>query len=190
MEGGRWRDVGEGELTQAELVGLLASVGRRDETAFAQLYEATCARLFGMVLRIVRHQDVAEEVVQEAYVRIWHSAGQFNPDLAAPIAWMASIARKRAIDVVRKRGEPLNGEAAVASDTPEPIARQEMSEDLSSLLACVGRLDPEAQKLVLLAYYNGWSRAQLAEKFALPPDAVRASLRQSMMDLRPCLGLA
>lgn len=177
-------------VTQAELVGLLDSVGRRDEAAFEALYAATRAWLFGVVLRIVRHQDVAEEIVQEAYVRIWHSAGQFNPDLAAPVAWMVSIARKRAIDVVRKRGEPLDKAAAVASDTPEPIARGEMSEDLGDLLACVGRLDPDAQKLVLLAYYNGWSRARLAEKFALPPDTVQASLRQSMMEIRPCLGLA
>ncbi|CKZ35579.1 sigma-70 family RNA polymerase sigma factor [Mycobacterium tuberculosis] len=58
-----------------------------------------------MVLRILRRQDLAEEVVQEAYVKIWNSAGQFNPSLASPITWMVSIARNRAIDVVRKRSE-------------------------------------------------------------------------------------
>ena len=92
-------------LTPAELVWLIAAVAKGDEAAFERLYAATRAKLFGVVLRILRRQDLAEEVIQEAYVKIWNSAGQFNPGLSSPITWMASIARNRAIDVVRKRGE-------------------------------------------------------------------------------------
>src|SRR5215470_12263199 len=101
--------------------------------------------------------------------RIWNSAGQFNPALASPITWMASIARNRAIDLVRKRSElSIEDEPAameVAADSPDPLARREMTEELKRLLECVGRLEPDRQKLVLLAYYNGWSREQLATKF-------------------------
>ncbi|MDW3258434.1 RNA polymerase subunit sigma, partial [Escherichia coli] len=79
-------------------------------------------------------QDLAEEVIQEAYVKIWNSAGQFNPALSSPITWMTSIARNRAIDVVRKRGETsLEEEPAameVAADSPDPLARREMTEEL------------------------------------------------------------
>ena len=92
-------------LTPAELVWLIAAVAKGDEAAFERLYAATRAKLFGVVLRILRRQDLAEEVIQEAYVKIWNSAGQFNPGQSSPITWMASIARNRAIDVVRKRGE-------------------------------------------------------------------------------------
>ena len=92
-------------LTPAELVWLIAAVAKGDEAAFERLYAATRAKLFGVVLRILRRQDLAEEVIQETYVKIWNSAGQFNPALASPITWMASIARNRAIDVVRKRSE-------------------------------------------------------------------------------------
>ena len=92
-------------LTPAELVWLIAAVAKGDEAAFERLYAATRAKLFGVVLRILRRQDLAEEVIQEAYVKIWNSAGQFNPALASPITWMASIARNRAIDVVRKRAK-------------------------------------------------------------------------------------
>ena len=92
--------------------------------------------------------DLAEEVTQEAYVKIWNNAGQFNPGQSSPITWMASIARNRAIDIVRKRSEAS-----------------------------------------LLAYYNGWSRDQLAEKFATPVNTVKTWLRRSMMDIRECLGL-
>ena len=68
-------------LTPAELVWLIAAVAKGDEAAFERLYAATRAKLFGVVLRILRRQDIAEEVIQEAYVKIWNSAGQFNPGL-------------------------------------------------------------------------------------------------------------
>src|ERR1700735_882536 len=161
-------------LTPAELVWLIAAVAKGDEAAFERLYAATRAKLFGVVLRILRRQDLAEEVVQEAYVKIWSSAGQFNPGLSSPITWMASIARNRAIDVVRKRSESsIEEEPAameVAADAPDPLARRAMTEDLKRLLAWFGRLEPDRQKLVLLAYYNGWSRDQLAEKIAAAGD--------------------
>ncbi|MBI3699572.1 MAG: sigma-70 family RNA polymerase sigma factor [Afipia sp.] len=180
-------------LTPAELIWLLASVAKGDEAAFERLYQNTRAKLFGVVLRILRRQDLAEEVIQEAYVKIWNSAGQFNPGLASPITWMVSIARNRAIDVVRKRTETsIEEEPAameVASDTPEPLARREMTEELKRILECVGQLDPERQKLVLLAYYNGWSREQLAEKFDTPLNTVKTWLRRSMIEIRECLGL-
>src|ERR1700743_889082 len=152
-------------LTPAELVWLIAAVAKGDEAAVERLYAATRAKLYGVVLRILRRQDLAEEVIQEAYVKIWNSAGQFNPGLSSPITWMASIARNRAIDVVRKRSEVSIEEEPsamdVAGDNPDPLARREMSEELKRLLECVGRLEPERQKLVLLAYYNGWSREQV-----------------------------
>jgi len=181
-------------LTPAELIWLLASVAKGDEAAFERLYDATRAKLFGVVLRILKRQDLAEEVTQEAYVKIWNNAGQFNPTLASPITWMVSIARNRAIDVVRKRSEAsIEDEPTameVASDTPDPLARREMTEELKRVLECVGQLDPERQKLVLLAYYNGWSRDQLSEKFNTPLNTVKTWLRRSMIDIRECLGLA
>src|SRR5438477_10158615 len=147
-------------LTPAELVWLIAAVANGDEAAFERLYAATRAKLFGVVLRILRRQDLAEEVIQEAYVKIWNGAGQFNPALASPITWMASIARNRAIDAVRKRSEISIEEEPtameVAADSPDPLARREMTEDLMWLMEFVGRLEPYRQKLVLLAYNNGW----------------------------------
>src|SRR6185437_4676246 len=135
-------------LTPVELVWLIAAVAKGDEAAFERLYAATRAKLFGVVLRILRRQDLAEEVIQEAYVKIWNNAGQFNPGLASPITWMASIARNRAIDVVRKRSEvSIEEEPAameVAADAPDPLARREMTEELKRLLECVGRLEPRA----------------------------------------------
>jgi len=180
-------------LTPPELVWLIAAVSKRDEAAFERLYIATRAKLYGVVLRILRRQDLAEEVIQETYVKVWNSAGQFNPAVSSPITWMAAIARNRAIDIVRKRGESSIEEEPeamnIAAETPDPLARREMSEELKRLLECVGRLEPDRQKLVLLAYYNGWSREQLAAKFGTPVNTVKTWLRRSMMEIRACLGL-
>src|SRR3979411_3239503 len=150
-------------LTPAELVWLIAAVAKGDEAAFERLYAATRAKLFGVVLRILRRQDLAEEVIQEAYVKIWNSAGQFNPALASPITWMASIARNRAIDVVRKKSETSIEEEPtameVAADSPDPLARREMTEELKRLLGCVGAVQRGRPKLGLCACYKVCGRA-------------------------------
>src|SRR5271169_5884711 len=92
-------------LTPGELVWLLAAVATGDQGAFERLYAATRAKLYGVVLRILRRADLADEVMQETYLKVWSSAGQFNPALASPITWMLAIARNRAIDLVRRKSE-------------------------------------------------------------------------------------
>jgi RNA polymerase sigma-70 factor, ECF subfamily len=153
-------------LTAAELVGLLRAVAAGDQAAFERLYAATRAKLYGVVLRILRRADLADEVMQEAYLKIWNSAGQFDPVVASPITWMVAIARNRAIDLARKRRDVSVEEAPealeFAADIADPLAGRERSEELARLLDCLGRLDPEQRQLVLLAYYNGLSRAELA----------------------------
>ncbi len=92
-------------LMQAELVWLLAAVAKGDEAAFERLYGATRAKLYGVLLRILGRPELAEEVMQETYLKVWKMADKFDPTLASPITWMVAMARNRAIDIVRKRGE-------------------------------------------------------------------------------------
>ena len=159
---------------------------------FERLYAATRAKLYGVVLRILRRHDLADEVMQETYFKIWNSAGQFDPAMASPITWMVAIARNRAIDQVRKKTEVSIEEDStvleVAADTPDPLAKREMTEELRRLLACMGRLDEERRRLVLFAYYDGWSREQLAAKFDKPVNTVKTWLRRALMEIRECLG--
>ena len=89
--------------TPDDLVRLLARVARRDRAAFAQLYAATSAKLYGVILRILRRRDLADEILQEVYVKIWEHAGSYVPGRASPISWMAAIARNRALDEVRRK---------------------------------------------------------------------------------------
>jgi RNA polymerase sigma-70 factor (ECF subfamily) len=181
-----------GMLSSQELVWLLAAVAKGDRAAFERLYAATRAKLYGVVLRILRRHDLADEVMQETYFKIWNSAGQFDPALSSPITWMVAIARNRAIDQVRKKTEvSIDEDPAVleiAAESPDPLAKREMTEELRRLLACMGRLDEESRRLVLFAYYDGWSREQLGAKFDKPVNTVKTWLRRALMEIRECLG--
>jgi RNA polymerase sigma-70 factor, ECF subfamily len=179
-------------LTSAELVWLLASVAKGDEAAFERLYAATQAKLYGVVLRILRRSDLAGEVLQEAYLKIWSSAGRFDPARASPITWMVTIARNGAIDVVRRKTESSIEEEPeaieVAAESADPLAQRIVTEELKRLLACLGRLDPDRQRMVLLAYFRGVDRAELAREFERPVNTVKTQLRRALADLRECLG--
>jgi RNA polymerase sigma-70 factor (ECF subfamily) len=179
-------------LTPPELVSLLAAVAKGDQAAFERLYAATRAKLYGVVLRILRRADLADEVMQDTYLKVWRSAGEFDPRVASPMTWMVAIARNRAIDLVRKKAEVSLEEEPdafdIAGDNPDPLARREISDDLKRLLACLDGLDAERRQMVLLAYYNGWSREQLAVKFDKPVNTIKTWLRRSLIDLRECLG--
>jgi RNA polymerase sigma-70 factor, ECF subfamily len=179
-------------LTQAELVWLLAAVAKGDQAAFERLYEATRAKLYGVLLRILGTPELADDVMQETYLKVWKTAGSFDPTIASPITWMVAIARNRAIDIVRRKGHASIEETPeamnIASDSPPPLARREMTEELRRLLSCLGKLDPEKQRIVLLAYYSGWSREQLARKLDIPVNTIKTWLRRSLLEIRECMG--
>lgn len=178
--------------TPADLSDLLAATARGDRAAFGALYTATRAKLYGVVLRILRRHDLADEVLQETYLKIWGSAGSFDPTRASPITWMVTIARNRAIDLVRKRSEASLEEEPeamdVAAELPNPLAARELSEDMARLMTCIGALDADRKQMVLLAYYNGLSREQLAAKFEKPVNTIKTWLRRSLIEIRECLG--
>ncbi len=179
-------------LTQAELVWLLAAVAKGDQAAFERLYSATRAKLYGVLLRILGKPELADDVMQETYLKVWKMAGRFDPTIASPITWMVAIARNRAIDIVRKRADVSVEDSpeamGVAAETPPPLARREMTEELRRLLSCLGKLDPEKQRIVLLAYYSGWSREQLAQKLDIPVNTIKTWLRRSLLEIRECMG--
>jgi RNA polymerase sigma-70 factor, ECF subfamily len=178
--------------TAGDLTRYLAAVANGDREAFEALYVATRAKLYGVVLRILKRHDLSDEVIQETYLKIWGSAGSFNPAVASPITWMVTIARNKAIDLVRKRSETSIEEEPqamdIAADLPNPLAAREMGEELQRLMACVERLDADRRQMVLLAYYNGLSREQLAAKFDKPVNTIKTWLRRSLIEIRECLG--
>jgi RNA polymerase sigma-70 factor (ECF subfamily) len=178
----------QGMLTSPELIWLLAAVAKGDAAAFERVYRATSAKLYGIVLRIVRRADVAYEIMVETYLKVWTTAGEFDPAAASPLTWMLAIARNRAIDIVRTNPENFTDEdtTIAALAVADPSARQ-MSDELRRLLACMGRLDEQRRRLVLTAYYSGRSRDELAAEFHQPVAAIRSGLRRTLFDIQECL---
>lgn len=176
-------------LTPVEITWLLAAVARGDTTAFERLYATTCAKIYGVVLRILRRHELAADVMEETYLQVWRTAKEFDPALSSPVAWMVAIARRRAIDLARKPETKADeGEAALAdAESPGVLPRREMPEELKRLLTCIGRLEPDRQRMLLLAYYGAFSREQLATKLDMPANLLKASLRRSLFELEQCL---
>jgi RNA polymerase sigma-70 factor (ECF subfamily) len=179
------------KIEAANLAALLARVASRDRAAFAALYRQTNAKLYGVVARIVSRKDLAAEILQEAFVRVWEKAADYDPAKGSPIAWMATIARNRALDEVR-RVQPVAIEDMPEGFDPadeeiDPLAWRERGETLEALVRCLGALEPEKREIVLLAYYRGASREALAKRFDRPVPTIKTWLRRSLADLKDCL---
>ncbi len=184
---------GRGSPAQAtdSLADLLGRIAARDAAAFSALYKATSAKLYGVVARILPRGDAAADALQEAYVRIWEKAGEFDPAKGSPLAWMATIARNRALDEVRRVRpgslEDLPESFEPAADEVDPLAARERSEGLVKLMNCLRSLDEEKRAVVLLAYYRGLSREALALRFGRPVPTIKTWLHRSLAQLRDCL---
>ena len=189
------RGEAQGEGTSAGagdgLAALLSRVAARDATAFAALYKQTSAKLYGVIARILPRGDAGAEALQEAYVRIWEKAGDFDPAKGSPLAWMATIARNRALDEIRRVRpgslEDLPESFEPAANEVDPLAARERSEALAALVDCLKTLDEEKRAVVMLAYYRGFSREALAKRFERPVPTIKTWLRRGLAQLRDCL---
>ena len=174
-----------------ELVAVLARVAARDAAAFEILYRATSPKLYGVILRILVRRSVADEILQEVYVKIWERAGDYDASKASPITWMATIARNRALDEVRRvsvaRTDSWPEHLDVAGDDAHPLESTERSQALVKLMTCLDGLDPEKRRMVLLAYYHGMSRETLGQRFNRPVPTVKTWLHRSLTQLRQCM---
>ena len=178
-------------MTLVPLPDLLRSVAAGDRSAFKQLYDQTSAKMFGIVLRIVKNRQQAEDVLQDIYLKIWQKAASYNPDYGSPISWMATIARNRSIDVLRAARpstsiddrDDIESLIAEGSTTARPLE----FEELETLRICLGEMKSDTRKFVMLAYYDGFSRDELAERFNMPVGTVKTKLRRGLMALKACL---
>ena len=171
---------------------LLQRVARQDRAAFGEVYRATSAKLYGIVLRILRRRDIADEVLQEVYVKIWERAGDFNPERSSPISWMAAIARNRALDEVRRK-RPLSIEDCpeiqkLESEDESALSAVLRGEDGRRLADCLKGLEASRRQMVVLAYCDGLSRDEIAAKYGQPVNTIKTWLRRALVQLKGCLG--
>jgi RNA polymerase sigma-70 factor (ECF subfamily) len=177
--------------TPVEITWLLAAVSKGDVAAFERLYAATSAKVYGVIMRILRRPELAADVMEDAYLQIWGRAGEYDPTQQTPIAWMVAMARSKAIDLARAPREGTSGGEAdliEEDDGPGAVPRHAMTNELRKLLTCIGRLEPDRQRMLLLAYYGAFTCQQLAVKLDMPVNLLRASLRRSLFEVEQCLG--
>jgi RNA polymerase sigma-70 factor, ECF subfamily len=174
------------------IVELLRRVAEGDRPAFAELYKATSAKLYGIIVRILIRRDLADEILQDVYLKIWQMADDYDSAKGSPITWMAAIARNRAIDEVR-RVTPVSIEDApetlqLKSYEPDAFSTLQSKQDMQRLLICIEALGAERREMVLLAYFDGASRDALAAKFAKPVATIKTWLHRSIAQLKDCVG--
>lgn len=177
-------------MTGNDISHLLARIALRDRKAFAELYERSAPKLFGICLRILRDRSEAEEALQEVYVKIWQRADRYVSGDTDPMSWLAAIARNQAIDRIRVR-RPTAVDIDEAYDLADARATPEENAVLSSegrrIENCMNELEPDRASAVRRAYVEGVTYEELAEMFGVPLNTMRTWLRRSLLKLRECM---
>lgn len=169
---------------------LLAQCSLGNRRAFETLYRSVAPRLYSVALCCMGRRDLAEEVVQESFVRIWHNAVRYEAHLAAPLTWMISITRHQAIDQLRKHRElPLSDlqQETLADDSPSAHQQLDSARQARALSHCLEQLDTMQRQAITIAYFHGLSASELAEQLSAPLGSVKSWIRRGMERLRRCL---
>ena len=175
--------------TEHELDGLLPLIAGGDRQAFGRLYDLTSNKLFAVVRCVLKKPELAEEALQEAFMKIWQRASTYEVGSLRPMAWLAAIARNQAIDLKRRFAERMSErlEELDAADSMPVMPEAELAMDLSRLKKCLALLPEDRQDMVLLAYYQGWTRDELAAQYKRPATTIKTLLRRSLTVLKECL---
>lgn len=172
-------------------VELLHAVARGDEGALARLYDQYRVILFGLLVRILNSREEAEDVLQEVFLQVWRRAKDFDEERGRPFTWLITLTRSRAIDRIRQLGarQRLADSAArntfdEASDAVTDTLHSEQREIVARALAAL----PEEQRRTLnLAYFEGLTQSEIAEKLGTPLGTVKTRMRSGMIKLRELL---
>lgn len=177
-----------------EEIALLAAIGRGEREALRDLYARYGAALFSLALRLVHDRGAAEEVLQDAFVKVWRHAGSFDPQLSRPFTWMVTILRRTAIDHLRRarRGPALaslevSGELATGETTRATAEAHEGAERAREILAT---LPPPQRDALELALFSTLTHAEIAAQLALPVGTVKTWIRRGLLELRTTLNEA
>jgi len=182
------------------LVELLARVARHDHAAFAQLYQLTRRHLLGVAVRLMRNREVAEEILQDAFINVWQQAGRYASGMSSPMTWLIFIVRNKGLDQLRNsrraadygamESMQYDADGGEASDEGDPEAQCIASLDAVVLNHCLGMLDPPQRHSLTLAYFGGMSHAEVAAHLHVPLGTAKAWMRRGLERLRKTMEAA
>ena len=179
---------------ELQLAAWIEAIAGRDERALGALYDATFARVFGLVQRIVRNTALTEEVVDDAYFQVWRQAVRFDPARGTALAWLLSMARTRALDALRREtrfaheGGSDERMAEIADPLPAPDELLDVARHHADLHQALTLLGAQPRQLVCLAFFRGLSHEEIAEQTCLPLGTVKSQIRRALLSLRHALG--
>jgi RNA polymerase sigma-70 factor (ECF subfamily) len=197
----RARSVGRGHRTTAPLVAaapsleeLMALVARGDQSAFEQVYDQLSGPVFGLVQRVLRDPAQSEEVAQEVLVELWRTATRYQPERGSVRTWAMTLAHCRAVDRVRsvqasaERAQRVAGEV----DRPFDVVSDEVGNRMEreQVRRCMDTLTELQRESVVMAYYGGYTYREVAQLLDAPLGTVKTRLRDGLIRLRDCLGVA
>ena len=182
-------------LVTTDLEELLRQVGRQDVEAFATFYDQTRARVFGLVTRVLRDPGYSEETTQEIYLQVWRTADSYNAAAGSPLAWLMTLAHRRAVDRVRSEQAASQRESrygATNVDRPsDQVADSVILRDERRQVAdCLESLTDTQREAIQLAYYDGLTYVQVSERLSANLATIKSRMRDAIRGLRRCLGLA
>ncbi|WP_052852849.1 sigma-70 family RNA polymerase sigma factor [Streptomyces avicenniae] len=184
----------DGEGPAPSLADSLAEVARGDQDAFATVYDRVAGPVLGLVRSVLRDPAQSEEVAQEVLIDVWRCAAQYRPDRGSAMAWVMTLAHRRAVDRVRSAQAASDREqrAALLERTP---AFDEVTEQVEARLEreqvkrCMSGLTERQRQSVTLAYYRGLTHREVADLLSLPLGTVKTRMRDGLIRLRDCLGV-
>lgn len=166
----------------------LLACARGERSALRALYEQESARLLGIARRIARDDALAQDIVHDAFIKIWNGAGSFEPARGSARGWIYSVTRHLALNYVRNSAREVSvGEYDEASD-PEHEPAFEFSARSDRVYRCLEQLEPARRICIVHAYVDGYTHAQISQKLGTPLGTVKAWIKRSLAALRECMG--
>ncbi|KQY08653.1 RNA polymerase subunit sigma [Mycobacterium sp. Root135] len=179
----------------ADLDALLRRVAEEDVEAFAAFYDNTRARVFGLVLRVLRDPGYSEETTQDVYLQVWRNARTYNPAAGTPLAWLMTLAHRRAVDRVRSEQSASQRESrygAANVDLPADRVAEAVIQldEQRQVTECLASLTDPQRECIQLAYYEGLTYVQVSERLAANLATIKSRMRDGIRGLRKCLGVS
>ncbi|MBI3250167.1 MAG: sigma-70 family RNA polymerase sigma factor [Deltaproteobacteria bacterium] len=178
---------------EPDWIPLLQRIAQGDQTAVADLYDATSHMVFGLALRILSDRAIAEDVVVEVYSQVWGQAQTYDVQRGTPLSWLLTVTRSRAIDALRsrqrvQRAEPLDTVADAPDGTPGPEEISSTAERRRVISQALASLSPDQRQVIEMAYYSDLSHSEIAARLGQPLGTVKTRIRTGLLRLRERLG--